>query len=131
MGSLFLFLSDSMFTSSYAEIDENYANFFFYIKAKNKYFSVPCLWKPKYKRASDVKSKANVLQHFKVDPVFKLDATFKEMVGPSGTKNQYDKKLLIKELSICHKSQFSNTYISTTKWCKPLYFNLYIIGLLR
>ena len=32
-----------------------------------------------------------------------------------------------KELSLCHKSQFSNTYIFTTKWCKPLIFQTYTV----
>jgi len=32
-----------------------------------------------------------------------------------------------KELSLCNKSQFSNTYISTTKLCKPLIFQTLIV----
>ena len=34
---------------------------------------------------------------------------------------------LAKELSLCNKSQFSNTYISTSKLCKPLIFQLLIV----
>ena len=32
-----------------------------------------------------------------------------------------------KELSLCHKSQFSNTYIFKTRWSKPLIFQTLII----
>ena len=32
-----------------------------------------------------------------------------------------------KELSLCHKSQFSNTYISKTRWHKPLIFQTLIV----
>ena len=32
-----------------------------------------------------------------------------------------------KELSLCNKSQFSNTYICTTKLCKPLIFQTLIV----
>ena len=38
-----------------------------------------------------------------------------------------NRKLSLKKLSLCHKSQFSNTYISTTKLCKPLIFQTYIV----
>jgi len=33
----------------------------------------------------------------------------------------------LKELSLCNKPQFSNTYISTTKLCKPLIFQTLIV----
>ena len=35
------------------------------------------------------------------------------------------------ELSLCHKTQFSNTYISKTRWRKPLVFQTLIIWSMR
>ena len=74
-----------MVAISHTEIDENYANFSFNIKAKTILIvlkNVSCLGlcrtTKKYKRGCHVKSKAGqyALQHFKFDPVFKFDATF-------------------------------------------------------
>ena len=35
--------------------------------------------------------------------------------------------VLLKELSLCHKLKFSNLYIFTTGWCRPLIFQTNII----
>ena len=39
--------------------------------------------------------------------------------------------MFTKELSLCHKTQFSNTYISKTRWRKPLVFQTLIIWSMR
>ena len=43
------------------------------------------------------------------------------------SKGRIQKIESAKELSLCNKSKFSNTYISTTKLCKPLIFQALIV----
>ena len=43
------------------------------------------------------------------------------------SKGRIQKIESAKELSLCNKSKFSNTYIYTTKFCKPLIFQALIV----
>ena len=44
------------------------------------------------------------------------------------TRQKVKVKIVLKELSLCNKLWFSNTYIFSTGWCKPLIFQTYIFS---
>ena len=61
---------------------ENFANYFVKIKSKNKCCIVLKGYVKGYRKVRAVKSKPQVLRHFKVDPVLKIDETFYKQVEP-------------------------------------------------
>ena len=48
-------------------------------------------------------------------------------VGINRIGEDCEEKFFLKELSFCLKSQFYNTYISTTRGCIPVMFQTYIV----